>query len=58
MLTFSKMVSIDISKHCILFVWLTSKQAKGPFGLAYFRAYIKHFMQINKFLCITYKFLR
>jgi len=30
----------------------------GPFGLAYFRAYIKQLMQINKFLCIIYKFLR
>ena len=31
---------------------------KGPFRLVYFRAYIKQFMQINKFLCIIYKFLR
>ena len=31
---------------------------KGPFGLAYFRAYKKQLMQINKFLCIIYKFLR
>jgi len=31
---------------------------KGPFGLVYFRAYIKQLMQINKFLCIIYKFLR
>jgi len=30
----------------------------GPFGLAYFRVYIKQFMQINKFLCIIYKCLR
>jgi len=29
-----------------------------PFGLAYFRAYINQPMQINKFLCIIYKFLR
>jgi len=28
-----------------------------PFGLAYFRAYKKQLMQINKFLCIIYKFL-
>jgi len=34
-------------------------ETEGPFGLAYFRAYIKQFMQINKFLCIIYnKFLR
>jgi len=31
---------------------------KGSFGLAYFRAYIKELMQINKFLCTIYKFLR
>jgi len=30
----------------------------GPFGLTYFRAYIKQLMQINKFLCTIYKFLR
>ena len=30
----------------------------GPFELTYFRAYIKQLMQINKFLCIIYKFLR
>ena len=33
------------------------KRIKCPFGLAYFRAYIKQLMQINKFLCIIYKFL-
>ena len=27
------------------------------FGLAYFRAYAKQFMQINMFLCIIYKFV-
>jgi len=30
----------------------------GPFGLAYFRAYIKQLLQINKFLYTIYKFLR
>jgi len=35
-----------------------SLSIKSPFGLAYFRAYIKQLMQINKFLCIIYKFLR
>jgi len=30
----------------------------GLLGLAYFRVYIKQFVQINKFLCIIYKFLR
>jgi len=34
------------------------KMTKGLFGLAYFRAYIKQLMQINKFLYIIYKFLR
>jgi len=34
------------------------KMTKGPFGLAYFRAYIKQLMQINKFLYIIYKFLK
>ena len=37
-------------------VWLF--EIMSPFGLAYFRAYIKQLMQINKFLCIIYKFLR
>ena len=35
-----------------------SSSNKGLFGLAYFRAYIKQLMQINKFLCTIYKFLR
>ena len=30
---------------------------KGPFDLTYFRAYIKQFKQINKFLCIIYRCL-
>jgi len=29
---------------------LVSPKSKGLFGLAYFRAYIKQLMQINKFL--------
>jgi len=33
-------------------------KTKGPFGLSYFKAYIKQLMQINKYLCIIYKFLR
>jgi len=38
--------------------YFVCKRIKAPFGLAYFRAYIKQLMQINKFLCIIYKFLR
>jgi len=32
--------------------------SKGPFGLAYFRAYTNELIQINKLLCIIYKFFK
>ena len=53
--TQAKMINLSLS----LSMGVTFLQGTmGPFGLAYFRAYIKQFMQINKFLCIIYKFLR
>ena len=42
----------------IYFLLSTFSKTKGPFELAYFRAYIKQLMQINKFLYTIYKFLR
>jgi len=47
-------MEFSINKHYIICIIMIM----GPFGLAYFRAYIKQLMQINKFLCIIYKFLR
>jgi len=44
------------TKRAEMMLYFTCYQ--GPFGLAYFRVYIKQLMQINKFLCIIYKFLR
>jgi len=45
------MITTDVEK-------IKQEETRGPFGLTYFRAYIKQLMQINKFLCTIYKFLR
>jgi len=49
-------LEFDLSKKATLIV--LSKDFKCSFRLTYFKAYIKQVLQINKFLCIIYKFLK
>lgn len=47
---------VNISSYLISTYLIGLNQ--GPFGLAYFRAYVKQLMHINKLLCIIYKLVK